>query len=132
NRPRAKPMKMPKNGMMNSPTIAAAVAIRMGVLGMRSRRIVRPVRTREALQPTSAKAAAMIPVAQEAVEPMIQAQAIMVMMATGEPGSMGKMIPARATNIRRAAMTVTRASTVSDYLPMAMSAQTMWCELSLD
>src|SRR5699024_4568857 len=104
-------MKMPKNGMTNSPTIALAVAIRIGVLGMRSRRMVRPVSTREALQPIRARAAAMMPVAQEAVEPMSHAQASMVMMATGDPGRMGKMMPARATSISRAAMTVTMTST---------------------
>lgn len=96
--------------------MAAAVATRMGVLGIRSRAIVLPVSTSDALMPTSASAAAMIPVDQDADEPMIHAQATMVMMATGEPGMMGKMVPNIATSMRMAAMTVTITSTLVVYL----------------
>src|SRR5699024_12213928 len=95
-----------------NPTTAAAVAMSMGVLGIFSRRMVRPVNTSDALQPTIASAAAMRPVVQEAVEPRIQAQAIIVMIATGEPGRIGKMMQPMATSIRMAAMTVTRTSTL--------------------
>ena len=101
--------------MTKSPTIAAAVAMRIGVLGIRSRRMVLPVRTSDALIPTKARAAAMTPVDQDADEPMIQAQAIMVMIATGEPGTMGKMVPNIATSMRMAAMMVTMTSTVAVY-----------------
>lgn len=101
--------------MTKSPTIAAAVAMRIGVLGMRSRRMVLPVRTSDALMPTNARAAATTPVDQDADEPMIQAQAIMVTIATGEPGTMGKMIPNIATSMRIAAMIVMMTSTVAVY-----------------
>src|SRR5699024_9415361 len=107
--------KSPRNGMTKSPTIAAAVAMRIGVLGMRSRRMVLPVRTSDALMPTNARAAATTPVDQDADESMIQAQAIMVTIATGEPGTMGKMVPNIATSMRMAAMIVTMTSTVAVY-----------------
>ena len=108
-------MNKPTNGMTKSPMMAEPVAIRTGVLGIRSRRIVLPVSTNEALMPTSARAAATMPVDQDADEPIIQAQAIMVRIATGEPGTMGKMVPKMATNISKAAMRVTMTSTVAVY-----------------
>src|SRR5699024_709989 len=55
------------------------------------------------------------PVDHDADESMIQAQAIMVTIATGEPGTMGKMVPNIATSMRMAAMIVTMTSTVAVY-----------------
>lgn len=108
-------MNRPTNGITNNPTIAAAVAIRIGVLGIRSRRMVLPVSTSEALMPTRASAAAMTPVDQDADDPMIQAQATMVMIATGEPGTTGKMVPKIATSMRTAAIMVVMTSTGAVY-----------------
>ena len=94
---------------------ADAVAMSIGVRGIFCRRMVRPVRISEALIPTSAVAAAMIPVVQAAVDPRIQAQASTVKTATGEPGMMGKIVPTMETNIKTAAITVTSISTLAVY-----------------
>src|SRR5699024_3623151 len=101
--------------------------------------MVLPVRISEALIPTRAVAAAIMPVVHAAVEPKIQAQASTVNTATGEPGMMGKMVPKMATNIRTAAITVTGISTLAvdwllhhgrrGYDAMVVSAQIIWFAL---
>src|SRR5699024_5604312 len=90
--------------------------------------MVLPVRISEALIPTRAVAAALMPGVHAAVEAKIQAQARTVNPATGEPGMEARMVPKMATNIRTAAITATGISTLAVYwlLHMGVGVRTLW------
>ena len=110
NRPSANPTNSPTTGTTNIPTTPARTPTATGPLGMRSRRILRPVKISDALIPITARPTPTNPAVHDAVEPSSQAQTSSVPIVSNDPGRIGKTVPSTPAASNNPASPVTMAS----------------------